>query len=104
MFDIGFSELCLIVVAAVFLIGPKDIPAALETLGRSLRRLQYMKYSITAQFERFMAENNLNEVRHFSVDPHEHKSHKLKDTVTELEANELLPPTGEKSTDHTKLS
>ena len=34
MFDIGASELLLIVIVAVVVIGPKDLPLALRTAGR----------------------------------------------------------------------
>ena len=34
MFDIGASELLLIVVVAVVVIGPKDLPLAMRTAGR----------------------------------------------------------------------
>ncbi|MFM2272539.1 MAG: twin-arginine translocase subunit TatB, partial [Pseudomonadota bacterium] len=34
MFDIGASELLLIVIVAIVVIGPKDLPLALRTAGR----------------------------------------------------------------------
>ena len=34
MFDIGATELLLIVVVAVVVIGPKDLPLALRTAGK----------------------------------------------------------------------
>lgn len=34
MFDIGASELLLIVIVAVVVIGPKDMPLAIRTIGR----------------------------------------------------------------------
>lgn len=82
MFEFGFTELCLIVVVAVFVIGPKDIPGLLQTLGRTARRLQYMKFALSQQFEDFMKVNDLNEIRHFSVDP--------MDNVNEKDADESL--------------
>ena len=69
MFDFSFAELFMVAAAAIFLIGPKDIPGLLKSLGQGIRRLQYIRYSMTSQFDKFMEENDLNEVRHFSVDP-----------------------------------
>ena len=69
MFDFGFAELAVIIAVAVFVIGPKDIPALLHNLGRGVRRLQYMKFALSQQFDDFMAENDLNEIRKMSVDP-----------------------------------
>ena len=40
MFDIGPSELLLIVVVAVIVIGPKDLPLALRTAGRWIGKVR----------------------------------------------------------------
>ena len=82
MFDFGFAELFVIIAAAVFLVGPKDIPGLLRGFGQGIRRLQYIRYSMSQQFEDFMREHDLNEIRHFSVDP--------LDDVDEKQADDLL--------------
>ncbi|MEO6388328.1 MAG: Sec-independent protein translocase protein TatB [Croceibacterium sp.] len=46
MFDVGPTELLLIVVVAVIVIGPKDLPMALRTAGRWIGRMR----KISAQF------------------------------------------------------
>ena len=69
MFDFSFAELLLILAVIVFVIGPKDIPGVLKSLGQGVRRLQYIRYAMSQQFEDFMKEHDLNEVRHLSVDP-----------------------------------
>lgn len=63
MLDFGWSEFLLILVLAVFLLGPKDIPQVVYQAGRFVRRLQYMKYGLTKQFDAFMEQNDLNELR-----------------------------------------
>ena len=40
MFDIGASELLLIVVVAVVVIGPKDLPLAMRTAGRWIAKIR----------------------------------------------------------------
>ena len=40
MFDIGASELLMIVIVAVVVIGPKDLPMALRTAGRWIARVR----------------------------------------------------------------
>jgi sec-independent protein translocase protein TatB len=40
MFDIGASELLLIVVVAVVVIGPKDLPLAMRTAGRWIAKVR----------------------------------------------------------------
>lgn len=54
MFDISFPELFFIVVVAILVFGPQDIPKILYGLGRIVRRLQYLRFSFSQQFESFM--------------------------------------------------
>ena len=42
MFDIGASELLVIVIVAILVIGPKDMPHALKTAGRWIGKLRRM--------------------------------------------------------------
>ncbi|HEY8190228.1 MAG TPA: Sec-independent protein translocase protein TatB [Micavibrio sp.] len=63
MLDVGFSELVVIVIVAILVIGPRDIPKAMMTLGRIVRRLQYVKFALSQQFEDLMKETDLQELR-----------------------------------------
>lgn len=63
MFDIGWSELLLVAVVAVLVIGPDELPAIMRMLGRVVRRLQYVRYAFSQQFEDFMKENDLADIR-----------------------------------------
>ncbi|HEY8964609.1 MAG TPA: twin-arginine translocase TatA/TatE family subunit [Alphaproteobacteria bacterium] len=56
MFDIGWTELMLIGVVAIFAFGPEDIPKLMYNLGRIMRRFRYMRYALSNQFESFMEE------------------------------------------------
>ncbi len=55
MFDVGFSELVVIMVVALVVIGPKRLPAAARTMGRLWGRLQRyisrMKQDVTTSME-----------------------------------------------------
>lgn len=42
MFNIGFSELILILLVAFVIVGPKDLPKVARALGRWVRQLQGM--------------------------------------------------------------
>ena len=57
MLDFGWAELFMIAAVAVFVIGPKEIPTLMRSLGRLMRRLQYIKYSISNQFDEFMGDD-----------------------------------------------
>lgn len=63
MFNIGWSELLLVTVIAILVIGPDELPAVMRTLGRVVRRLQYVRYAFSQQFEDFMREADLNDIR-----------------------------------------
>ena len=63
MLDFGFPELLLIMAVAVLVIGPKEIPKIMLALGRLMRRLQYVRYAFSQQFEEFMRENDLEDIR-----------------------------------------
>ncbi len=63
MLDFGWSEFLFIIVIAVFLLGPKDIPEVIYQFGRLARRVQYLRYGLTKQFDAFMEQNDLNELR-----------------------------------------
>lgn len=63
MFDFGFVEILLIIVVAVLVIGPDDMPGIMRSLGKGVRRLQYIRFAFSQQFEDFMKEHDLNELR-----------------------------------------
>ena len=63
MLDFGFPELLLIMAVAVLVIGPQEIPAVMRMLGRIVRRLQYVRYAFSRQFEEFMEESDLDDIR-----------------------------------------
>lgn len=54
MFDLSWAEIMLIGVVALFAFGPDDIPKMMYNAGKILRRLRYMRYAVTNQFETFM--------------------------------------------------
>lgn len=63
MFDIGWPELLLIMAVSVLVIGPKELPAIMRGLGRIVRRLHYVRYAFSQQFEDFMRENDMDDLR-----------------------------------------
>ena len=63
MLDFGLFELLFIIMVAILVIGPKDIPGRMVGLGRIVRRLQYVRYAFSQQFEDFMRESDLDDIR-----------------------------------------
>ncbi len=51
MFDIGWTELLLIGVVALIVIGPKDLPVMFQTIGRFTGRMRIMAREFTSAME-----------------------------------------------------
>ena len=70
MFDFGWIEILLILVVALFTVSPKDIPKIMYQAGKLFRRIGYMRYGLSRQFEAFMEENELkNLAKNKKADP-----------------------------------
>jgi sec-independent protein translocase protein TatB len=63
MFDIGWSEIFMIGIVAVVAIGPKEIPEVMKTAARVMRRLQYVRFALSQQFEDIMNETGVDDLR-----------------------------------------
>ena len=63
MFDIGWSELLVIVVVAIVVVGPKELPRLLRTFGHYAGKLRRAAADFQRQFEDAMRESELDEVR-----------------------------------------
>ncbi|MGV2979097.1 Sec-independent protein translocase protein TatB [Camelimonas sp. ID_303_24] len=63
MFDIGWSELLLIGGVALVVIGPKDLPRALRTLGQTTTKVKRMAADFQRQFNDAMREADMEEFR-----------------------------------------
>lgn len=62
MFDIAPSELLLVAVVALLVIGPKDLPLALRTLGRWVGKARRMSNHFRAGVETMIREAELAEI------------------------------------------
>lgn len=62
MFDIGASELLLIVVVAIIVIGPKDLPMALRTAGRWIGKVRRVSGHFRAGIETMIREAEMEEM------------------------------------------
>lgn len=63
MFDLSWSELLLIAAIALVVIGPKELPRVLRTIGQSLTKLRRMAGEFQSQFNAAMREAELDEIR-----------------------------------------
>ncbi len=63
MFDIAWSELILIAVVALVVIGPKDLPRVLRNAGRWSRRLRTMAGEFQRHIDDMIRESELEDLR-----------------------------------------
>lgn len=62
MFDVGASELLVILIVAVVFIGPKDMPAALRLAGRWVGKIRRTSAHFRAGFDAMVREAELEEM------------------------------------------
>jgi sec-independent protein translocase protein TatB len=63
MLDFGWTELVVIMALGILVLGPKEIPVLMRGLGNLVRRVSYIKYAFTQQFDDFMREADLDDIR-----------------------------------------
>jgi len=63
MFDIGWSEMLLVAVVAIVVIGPKDLPHAMRTVGQWVGNLRRAADGFRRQFDDMVRESELDELR-----------------------------------------
>ncbi|BCP53172.1 hypothetical protein K32_17890 [Kaistia sp. 32K] len=63
MLDIGWSELLVIAVVAIVVVGPKDLPPMLRALGRTVSKMRKMAGEFQGQFNEALKEAELDDVK-----------------------------------------
>ncbi len=63
MFDIGWSELVVIGVVALIVIGPKELPAVLRTVGQWTTKIRRMAGEFQSQFQEAMREAEMADLK-----------------------------------------
>ena len=63
MFDIGWSEFLVIGVVALVVIGPKELPRVLRTMGQGVRKLRHMAGEFQGQFNEALREAELSDLK-----------------------------------------
>jgi sec-independent protein translocase protein TatB len=63
MFDLTSSKLLILAVVALIVVGPKDLPALLRTLGRYMGLIRRQANEFRAQFDEAMRESELADLK-----------------------------------------
>lgn len=83
MFDIGWSELLLIGVIAVLVVGPKDLPRMMRVVGQYAGKVRAMAREFQRSFDDMAREAELEELRKEVQDIRKaNPVNKLKDSLT----------------------
>jgi sec-independent protein translocase protein TatB len=63
MFDIGWSEIVVIGVVALIVIGPKELPAVLRAIGQWTTKIRRMAGEFQSQFQEAMREAEMSDLK-----------------------------------------
>jgi sec-independent protein translocase protein TatB len=63
MFDIGWSEILVIIVVAIVVVGPKELPRLMGTFGRYAGKLRRAAAEFQRQFDDAMRDTEMAEVK-----------------------------------------
>lgn len=93
MFDIGWSELGIIAVLAVIILGPKELPRAMRTAGQWMRKLRLLANDFQKHLDDMVEEAELSDLRD--------QAKRLSGTNLTQELTKAVDPTGDMSRDLT---
>lgn len=68
MFDLGWSEILVIAIVLIVVVGPKDLPRVLRSFGRTTTKLRAMAGDFRRQFDDALREAELDDVKNLVDD------------------------------------
>ena len=92
MFDIGATELLLIFVVAVLVIGPKDMPLAFRTVGRWIGRMRKLSNHFRTGLDAMIREAELEDMEEKWKAQNEKIMRDHPDAVSEVSAEAQMQP------------
>lgn len=63
MFDLGWSELLVVGIVALIVVGPKDLPGLMRTVAQSLQTVRRMAGDFRRQFDDMVRDTELEDLR-----------------------------------------
>ena len=68
MFEIGWTEMLVIAVVMIVVVGPKDLPRMLRTFGKTTSKMRAMAGDFRKQFDEAMKEADLEDLKTLAAD------------------------------------
>lgn len=85
MLDIGWTELLVIAIVLIVVVGPKDLPPMLRAFGKMTSNLRKMAGEFRTQFDEALRESELDDVRQTISDAQKlNPSNALRDAINPL--------------------
>lgn len=66
MFDIGWTEMLVVACVAIIVVGPKDLPGMLRTIGKTVAKVRRMAGDFQQQFDDALKEAEVSELKNLS--------------------------------------
>ncbi|WP_275782339.1 Sec-independent protein translocase protein TatB [Pararhizobium gei] len=85
MLDVGWTELVVIAVVLIIVVGPKDLPPMLRTFGKMMTKMRGMASDFRQQFDEALKEADLDDVRKTLSDAQKlNPAHSLREAMNPL--------------------
>src|SRR6218665_1020000 len=85
MLDVGWTELVVIAIVLIIVVGPKDLPPMLRTFGKMMTKMRGMASDFRQQFDEALKEADLDDVRKTLSDAQKlNPSHSLREAMNPL--------------------
>lgn len=85
MLDVGWTELVVIAIVLIIVVGPKDLPPMLRTFGKMMTKMRGMANDFRQQFDEALKEADLDDVRKTLADAQKlNPAHTIREAMNPL--------------------
>lgn len=98
MFDIGWSELLILAVVAILVVGPRDLPRMMRAAGKYAGKVRRTANEFKAQFDDAVRESELDDLRKELEEVRDaNPIHDIKKSLTDIDPLKIDSDTGAKA-------
>lgn len=85
MLDVGWTEIVVIAIVLIIVVGPKDLPPMLRTFGKMMTKMRGMASEFRQQFDEALKEADLDDVRKTLTDAQKlNPAHSIREAMNPL--------------------